>query len=756
MGGRKIVFMSENINNKVILEEEKTSFDFRQLWKLLILNWYWIIISMVTCVLLAGLYLWFTPTTITVSNKMKLLGNSNQSSAANAKAAVLNSLPMGLGNSLGGGSVELETEKEILKSRSLIRDVVNDLGIHTEYHMGSFLRKDVIYKYEPLDVTLDPAHMQWLDEELISTYHQIDMKIEKFSEGYKVVTTLKMDDNETVLPVQTFKTIPATIKTDYGSLTITDNSQLTSEQREWYSNGYTMYATIFPPMTMAKMIASRLSIETPGKRAINMFNITVRDENKLRAIDILNHLVEHYNQRANDEKNEEARKTDEFVNTRLAKIDAELGSSDAAWENSKKNFQITSPEVDAAEVMGKKSVYESQLVAIGTELQLHDYLSEYVNNPANLFEIIPSAMSSGAGVGSDASTAAASGGASGTSSLLAQHNALVNQRRDLLKSVSEMSPQVQRITQSIQELHPVLQTALKRDRQQILMRQNTLQREYGKYMGRVSSAPQQERVLTEIGRQREIKQGVYLVMLQKREEAAMELTKSTTKGKLIDETMISGAGEPQKKSVLLIAVFLGAILPMLILFLQQLFKSTVDTCSELKKITRFPVVGEIPLIDNDDAIRTLRTNIIQTIKEGNKTILVVSDGDGDGRTFIAQRLTESLNAIGKNTILIDGDLRKTNLGGHPADILASESFAQQVAKAKADSDYVVFDSSSMSKYSDVYQLAPFADNTLFIVKAGSTNKSVVEALNGDTKLPNIMLALNAIDTTSKKYKLNKK
>ena len=127
---------------------------------------------------------------------------------------------------------------------------------------------------------------------------------------------------------------------------------------------------------------------------MNILNVSLTDENLLRGIDYVNHLVEAYNQHANDEKNEEARKTDEFVNARLAKIDAELGSSDAAWENSKKNFQITTPEVDAQEALEKKSVYETQLVAIGTELQLHDYLSDYVNDPANLYEIIPSGISS--------------------------------------------------------------------------------------------------------------------------------------------------------------------------------------------------------------------------------------------------------------------------------------------------------------------------------------------------------------------------
>jgi len=741
MGGRKFIFMSENINNNVMLEEEESSFDFKQLWQLFINNWKWFPISMITCAIIAYVYLWFTPPTVTVSNKIQLLGDSKQSGAASAKAAVLNSLPMGLGSSLGGGSLGIETETEILKSKTLVREVVNDLNLHTEYRMGSLGRSNVVYKFQPIVVSLDPAHLQWMDDELLTRYHEIDLTIHKSSAGYEVEPILILGDEETELPSQTFATLPATLKTDYGTLTITENTQLTAEQQKGYEGDYNLEVTIIPPMAMAKKVVGKLILEPPTKKSANMLNITMQDENHIRAIDVVNHLVEVYNKRANDEKNEEACKTDEFVNTRLAKIDAELGSSDAAWENTKKNFQITTPEMDAQEALAKKSTYEAQLVAIGTELQLHDYLSEYVNDPANLYEIIPAGMVSGAGAGSgsESGSLAASGG---TASLLTQHNTLVNQRRELLKSVSEMSPQFQRVTQSIQELQPAIQTALKRDRQQIVMRQNTLMREYGKYSGRIGTAPQMERVLTEIGRQREIKQGVYLLMLQKREEAAMELVKSTRKGKLIDETMISVPAKPQKKMILLVALFLGALLPMGILYILQMFKQKIDTRQELEAVTRIPVLTEIPHKDSDDAIRNLRTNLLLNLKENQKAILVASQNEADGKTFIAQHLAESLNAIGKKALLIDGDLRKSNRGGHPADILASESFAKEVTKAKAENDYVIFDSPAMSQYADAYQLATFADATLFVVKAGKTAKSAIETLNVENKLPNVMLTFN--------------
>lgn len=742
MGGRKIVFMSENINNNVVLEEEESAFDFKQLWTLFLSNWHWIIISMITCVLLAFVYLWFTPTTVTVTGKMQIIDKSKKGGGMSAGLAMLNSLPMGLGSSLGGaaGGASIDSEKEIMLSNTLVRNVVKDLKLHTEYRLTKWGKKTLLYQNNPVEVSLDEAHLAWLDSELPLYFHQIQLTISKDAQGYTVEPTLIDGKEETDLPAQTFAKLPATLTTDYGTLTFKENN-LPAKQAKAFEGNYTLKVTITPPITAANAFIGRSTLEPPSKKVMDIFNISLTDENFLRGIDYVNHLVDAYNQRANDEKNEEARKTDEFVNERLAKVDAELTSSDAAWENSKKNFQITTPEVDAQEALTKKSTYEAQLVAIGTELQLHDYLSEYVNDPANLYEIIPAGMVGGAGAGSESGSLAASGGTAGTASLLTQHNTLVNQRKDLLKSVSEMSPQLQRVNQSIQELQPAIQTALKRDRQQIVMRQNTLMREYGKYSGRIGIAPQMERVLTEIGRQREIKQGVYLVMLQKREETAMELANIVDKGKLIDPPSAT-AGKPQKKMILLVALFLGALLPMGILYLLQMFKQKIDTRQELEAATRIPVLTEIPLQDNGDAIRNLRTNLLLNLKENQKAILVASQNEADGKTFIAQHLAESLNAIGKKTLLIDGDLRKSNRGGHPADILAGEAFAKQIAEAKTANDYVIFDSPAMSQYADAYQLATFADATLFVVKAGKTAKSAIETLNVDNKLPNVMLTFN--------------
>jgi Mrp family chromosome partitioning ATPase len=184
-----------------------------------------------------------------------------------------------------------------------------------------------------------------------------------------------------------------------------------------------------------------------------------------------------------------------------------------------------------------------------------------------------------------------------------------------------------------------------------------------------------------------------------------------------------------------------------------MFKTKVDTRDELAAATSLPILAEVDKTNADDAIRTLRTNLLLNLKEGQKTVLVASNNTGDGKTFIAKKLEETFTAIGKKAAFIPADLRSGSCqlsivncqlpkGTHPADILASAEFAAQVAQAKADNDIVILDSPAISEYSDAYQLAAFADATLYVAKAGKTQKSDLESLHSNPNLPNPLIVFN--------------
>ena len=733
--------MIENeMNSMEFQEEEAPLFDFKQLWMLFVLNWRWFIASVVACVMIAFVYLWFRPNPVIVSSNMQILGESKQQSGASAAVSkALNALPVSLGSSVSTGSEGIETVKRMLTSTTLIRDVVKDLGLYAEYSVDSWGRNYILYKTQPIVVTLDPAHLKWFDEEMLTAYHEIDLSIHKKDDGYHVTTIADKAEQ----PEQTFKALPATVKTDIGTVTIEANPQLNAQQAAAaYAGDFKINVSVVPPKAMAARLAAAMAVDPPFKNVSDVVAISIQEDNYLRGIEFINALVDRYNKRINAQKDEEVRKNEEFVNERLAKLDLELGSSDADWENYKRSHQIIDPESEASEVSSKKNEYEDQLREMDLDIRIHDYQSEYINNPANLFKIIPTETTQSEG---------GDGEQKGDPNI-DRHNDLVTQRNDLLKSMSEKAPQILLLNEKIRELQPTIKMSMDRKRESMLIKRRAKEKEYRKTLDRFSTAPRIEREMTDIERQREIKQGVYISMLQKREEIAADLARSMKKGQLIDDPMITGTGLTKPEFVLLGGALLGLLLPIGVLFLFQMLKTKIDTKNELEEASKLPILREVFLTNNDDAIRTLRTNLLYNLKDDQKVIMLASYSKGDGKTYLAQRLVDSLTQIGKKVQYLNLNLREDrSKAAQAADLLAGADVAKQIESLKAANDYLILDTPEMSKYADVYQVAQFADATIFVVKAESTDKSVVKAIAKDARIPNPMLVLNAIDMSKKKY-----
>ena len=780
-------------SSKLQMETEEKGasfFDFEKIKMVFVLHWKWFIPSVVICLLLAMYYLWVTPTTISVTGKMQLIDKQGKSSSSTAGMAILSSLPLGLGNSISstfGGSAGIDIEKEILTSTDLVRDVVYDLNLYTTYKVEKWGRSTQLYKDRPVNVNLDRTHLLWMDRELPLNYHSASMTITKDDKGYQVTGSA---DGKSF--AKRFTSLPVTIQTEVGTVRIADNEQLTASQRKAYAKGFELKANIVPPTIVAKGYISRMVVAPPKKEVSNLLNLTLRDESMIRGMEFITRLVEIYNRRGKEDVDEQNRKTDQFVNDRLAKINQELGLSDDDYQHSKEKYQITAPEAEASEALTKKNQYEEQLIQIGIQLQLQDYMNEFVQNPANIYEVIP-VVGGGMSYGSSMGGISAGGGQA-----LSRHNALAFQRKDLLKSMSEKAHQVQRVTELIEELRPTLLTELSRMRQAIVIQRQNVEREYKKALERIGSAPRLERVFTDIERLREIKQGVYIVMLQKREELAMNRVGASNKGKLIEKVQVNGGSDMPKRSiVLLIAFVLGIIIPFLAILLLFFMKNKVETRNDLEKSTKFPILGEIPTINNEEALRTLRTNLLLYLKEGQKTILITSNAIGDGKTYHAIRLAEGLARLDKKVILCDFNLRRSGIAqalslseksgvfgllskgilsaadvqsqtvhiegfevlvagksgvDHPSDLLARNSLVQLMEILKSQYDYVIVDSPALADCSDTYQLATQADVTCFVVKADHTLQSDVKHLDPLNRLPDKLMIFNAIDMTKKKYK----
>ena len=739
--------------------EKQKIYDVHQLWMIYKSHKRWFLLSLLICLCIGLSYLFWTKPAFSITGKIQIIERRNSSSVS-ASAVLQNQLPFGLGNSLGGSS-NVETEKEILKSRLIARDAVMDLGLYTEYRNRKWFRSRLVYKNNPINVTVDESTLKVMDENLPMVAYAIRLSIDKDENGYRVNGYVKENKDKTELQEIVTASLPTVVKTSIGDLTLAENKDLKVKDVKRYAKGYHLDVIIVPPMTQARIMAKRLALNPPSKKTSSVLLIDFKDENILRGIDYVNAIVEKYNMQSNEQKHREAAKNDEFVNERLAKIDAELSFADEKWESSKKRFQVTEAKVDAEEVMGKKSAYESQLVNFGVQLQLLDYLREYVNNPANFYELIPV----NAGVYSGDAV-----------SMITRHNQLVNDRNLLLKSITEHSAQVKLTTQLIDELHPVILTAFIRDRESLLLRKQAAEREYNKYMSRVGSAPEQERVLTEIGRDRNIKQGVYVSLLQKREENAMEIARTTDKGRLVDATLFNKKVKPRVLIVLLLVIVISMLLPFLYYFLREWLKGVVENSDDLRQLSELPVIGEIP-VDGpmaEEAFHSIRASLIHLMRGGQKRIMVTSDSTADGKTYTAIHLAKALSATGKKVVLCDLNLRNPSVGKllnvqgkgwcdilsedaltssdilsvvqktvsgvpdvllagqipsvHPATLLAHDHLGRIIACLKEVYDFVILDTSGVGQYDEVL-VDGLADVTCFVCRSGKTLKTAINHLN---------------------------
>ena len=781
----------EELEDFVVKDREKTSFfSFSNLWTILVLNWQWFVLSLLICVLSGWLYLRYTMPTYQMS--ARILVKSDNSRSSNASQVQSEDQEFGfLSNSTG-----IQNEIQVLRSRVLIREVVKDLKLYVEWRSVGQVVKDLAYGSQPLNVDLDPLHLDSLDKTLLQGSRRIFMKLSRAGDYY-VVDGQLLPGNKTFS--KKFKSLPASFKTHYGVLTFTANGMRQMKQDEEYE------ILLAPPMQVATRYLNALKVE-PVSKQTSVAQLTVKDENYVRGMDFLRHLALCYNRQANADKNEIALRTEEFINERMAKINAELGNTEGALEEFKRRNAVTNLNVDASQSVQMSSEYSTRLSEANSQIQMLDYLREFVNNPANKNQIIPSNV----GLTDNASTA-----------LIANYNQAVQDRNRMLKAVSEQAPQVQTITATINELQSSIQTALLQARRSADIARQGIQSQYAKYQGRVSAAPIQERVLNQIGRQQDVKSGLYLMLLQKREENSIALAATADKGKLLDEPLFEGKISPKAAVIFFLSILAGLFIPALILILINLFRYKIGGHDDVERLTPLNIIADVPVASEsvketagivvkadrnhqiDEIFRSMRTNIQFMMKEGEKVILFTSSVPGEGKTFNAANLSVSFALLGKKVILCGLDIRKPALGRlfgmsekkegittllsrdtiatyeelkemivpsgvndnldlllagpvppNPTELLARESFDRIMAFLREHYDYIILDTAPVGIVSDTLQISRAADLTIYVCRADYTPKSNFALLNGlaeDKKVPNPCIILNGIDMSKRKY-----
>ena len=636
-------------------KEEEVSFDIRTIFGLLVLNWQWFLLSMIICVLSAALYLRWASPVYQVSAKMLIKDETNN--RRNSGQLLANMQDLGfITNSAG-----IDNEVEILQSRILSLEVVKDLKLYTEYRTEGRIKKTLVYKTQPVTVDMSAEDLELLPKTGLS------MKL--IIEGNKYQVTGKNNEFE-----GSFTSLPATVETPYGTLTFTKNlaAELNSrhpkivetDAEEEDTKKQTFIININEPMSVASRYANALSVK-PTSKMTSIAELTINDLDPERGFDYLKHLAVCYNRQANADKNEIAYKTEEFINSRLEKISNELGTTEKGLEAYKRRNNLVQLRLDASQTMNQANTYYSQLIEANTQIRVLDDLRQYIDKPENKYQIIPSNV----GLSDGASSA-----------LITQYNKTVLERNRIMASASVNSPLVQTHTEQLDQLELSIQEALRQARRTADIQRQGIEKQYREFQTRVEATPEQERILTQIGREQEVMSGLYLMLLQKREENSISLAATADKGKLIDEPAFGGKVSPKSTIIMLMAIVLGFALPLLITYLLQLMRYKIEGHEDVARLTTLPIVADVAVASDsvktaagivvhenknnqiDEIFRSMRTNIQFMLKGDEKVILFTSSTSGEGKTFNAANLAVSFALLGKKVILCGLDIRKPALG----------------------------------------------------------------------------------------------
>lgn len=773
-------------------QPEKSAFDFQTIYTMLVLNWKWFVLSVILCLGCGAIYLRYKTPTFQAQAKM-LIKDDESNNRATGKSALLTASNLGFMTNSAG----IDNEMEILTSLSIAQQAVRDLKLYTTYKAKGKIKDQLMYKTEPVFVDLDPGHL----EKLI---YPIQLVITRDGNEYKVkgqYTASAFEETEkTVYEIEkTLNGLPARISTRVGTITLNANSQVAP-----MADGATIKVTIVAPKYMAMKYVKALSV-SPTSKTTTIAQMVLTDEIPQRAVDYLRQLTVCYNRQANEDKNEIAVRTEEFINGRLEKINAELGSTEGSLEAYKKRNNMVELKLNAAQSVQNQDIFSQKLAEANTQVALLQSISQYMNDPANQYQTLPSNV----GLTDQSAT-----------QLINKYNDIVLTRNRLLRSASESSPTVTPLTAQLDDLSASIRRAIAQAQKNMATQRQSVAEQYSKYVGQTSATPEQERILTQIGRQQDVKSGLYLMLLQKREENSISLAATADKGKLIDDPQYAGKVSPRGSIIMLLALVLGFLIPGGILYIINFLKFRIEGHDDVEKLTKLPILadiavagegtktkGDIVVHENknnqmEEVFRSLRTNLQFIMSKGQKVILFTSSLSGEGKTFTAANLAVSFALLDKKVVLVGLDIRKPRLAElfeikdhhhgitnllsmanptaedvekqilnsnvndnldilmagpippNPTELIARPTLEMVIDTLKEKYDYVLIDSAPVGLVTDTLQIGRVADATIVLCRADYTPKDSFNYINDlarDNKLPHMTIAINGIDMSKKKY-----
>lgn len=751
------------------LDLDDESFTLKDTLSKYLRYWPWFLLSMVICIPLGILYLRYAPVTFESSAKIKIIDESKEMNVATDALSMLN----------GSSKINMDNEIEVLRSYRLLDQVVSELKLDVEFFEKGNIKKTQLWN-GPVVLTKTIQEDSLLNSKVYEMVLGRDHLV--IQDNLENTWTLKFSELDSITTNLPF------------SISLSPTFDFNIYQGK-------IYEVLLKPRKMTiEGLRNAIKIQ-PTSKSSDIISLLLVGESYERSEAILNTLVRIFNNDGVLDRQQISRRTINFIDERFIYLSTELDSIEGGKQNFKKENNLSYIEADAGISLERKSETEVDVAKLETQISLSALLKKSVIGQA-AFELLP------VNVGLENSS---------LNTLVNSYNELVLERNKLLGNVGEQHPSLVALSTQLEGAKVNIIKTLNIYQTQLKTSLRQSNQEQGKMDAIFSRLPEKEKMLRSIERQQSIKENLFLLLLQKREEAAINLAVTAPSVKVVDYGLTNTIPVAPKKMIVLgLAGLMGLFLPFAFFYVKFTLNNKIESKSDLLAVSNtIPFLAEIPHFKDDkiftdfndrsilaESFRILATNINYMIPKGKKnsgSVIYVTSGKMDeGKSLIAYNLSVAYASINKRVLLVGADLRSpeqhnyfkmglntkglTDYLQHPESnwqdyvyagfndsknhhvclsgaippnapqLLSSGAFEEFINQAKEFYDIIVVDTAPTIPVTDTLLIADYADVTLFVARAGVTDKEVLQEandLNRRDKLKNMAFVLNDTQMGSK-------
>lgn len=741
-----------------------SSTDFQQLFDKLARNWYWFVLSVMVC--MAGTWAYLRYVTPDYKINAKLLVEDQQKGGDMPGKDVLDELD------LFNSKSNVENELEIVKSRTLMENVVRKLQLNVTYFAEGRIKKTEEWGSLPFT-------FHWIY--LKDTLNDVKYTVRQSADGKQFhLVNKKAGVNKTAAWGDTLH-VPE------GILQLKRNELVNMANAD-----YTVAVTSIDKATADYQGALEAAI--PNKD-VSVINISLTSSIPRKGEQIVNALLDTYQQASIDDKNRIADSTIAFIDNRLQLVSQELTGVEKDIQNFKQQNEVADLQAQSQALVEGTTDFAKQLTDQQVRKSVVESLQQYLADGTNNKRVMPSSL-----IVQDP----------GFMALVQKYNTLEMERERQMMSSTENNPLVRNIDEQLAGLRTDLESNLSSLNKGIDVSIAELQRHANVLTDKIHQVPGKERIYLDFSRQQEVKQELYLFLLKKREESAISKTSNIAIARVVD----AGKSEPlpfkpKRPLVYALGLLIGLGLPMGWLYFRDLLNKRINQRTDITNVLPVPIVAEIGHSPREailtvgknthtslaEQFRAMRTNLQFVLAGSNKkVILLTSSMSGEGKSFIAMNLATIIAMSGKKVVLLEMDLRKPKVserlglsnhtgfssyvigqtpleellkpsGQHenffvipsgpippnPAELLLMERTETLFTYLRAEFDYVIIDSAPIGLVTDAQLLGRYADASLYVVRLGHTFKNQLlfcKDLYLQRKLVNMGLVVNDVKAGS--------